>query len=407
MRKVLRYPFLTRGRPRRCAELKDIYVSHAVEVDIPEISLTETELAFQTNIVGNTEKTIDRRNYLRSHDGKLYRKLPARGLSIWGSFSGSANAPGVYLELEADLSRNHSAGKLNPVTAALHRQFDWELERESNVKSRVVSAWPNQSSCDERVIRRQADLFDELSPRITEIDEQVHWHALEMIGREKGRLLIIGGEMHIQCMPPAWVVDPVDDRSNITVTVGIATSFDGYDPNLGRRYFALDRLAEAQEYVDICMKRTSQEPRAYWRQDFIGAFETYMSDGLEMNQEARELDRLGFAFAVEAARRIRSKPDEADRLTGNLIAAVAEGLEAARATNHVLGTVGEISHLVHDLADAWEVLGMPTAYCVAGPCKARFGRLAAIRARELADGVGINLDVSPFRTAQNTAGRQL
>lgn len=407
MKLTIDYPFLTRGRPRRCDEAKDIYLTMRADIEVPDISLSEMETVFETpKHEFNSNKPfvgrrVDERACLKSYDGRLFRKVSMPLGASWyqRSFSGEPHPIGkIEFGSDLNLGLSHREG-LNPITAALRNQFDWMLESKSAVDSGEVTAWPRKAVKWLRIAQREATLFDEVVKEISDLDEDCTSRSLEMISAESKRLLMTKEGLWIACGPPCWVVDLKHGAAKDEFTLYLGVLPTHLDAKLERRYFSLDRLDDAKAYAKWCAGTGNRERCQYFHREASSQVEVSGSPLLSFDQDNYDLDRLSLLFAMESARRIRSRPDSEDLLDDRLRQAVVTGYAAVAGTNHVLGEFAEISHLAHELADAWQTLKMPAAYISTGTSRAAFGPPAANRLRSLADQRDITVDISPITIA--------
>nr|WP_250807613.1 hypothetical protein [Neorhizobium tomejilense] len=401
MKMEIDYPFLTRGKPRRCGAVKDIYVTMRTTVDVPVVSISDMDTVLDTpkHFFRHDRPFVGQRcqvgDQLKSFDGRLFRKVDAPPGFTWNRrpFSNESH-PVERSEHGSLINLAVYREGLNPITSAIRNQFEWILESESGIDSGEVNAWPNERGKWLRTMKRSETIFGDMVADITEIDEEIHGRGLEMLAAETGRLVMADGELWITCGPPCWVVDLNRNAAKDEVTIYLGVLPTGIDAKMERRYFSLDRLDEAREYASWCVGTGQRDRRRFSYAAATGDFDMAApSDLLAFDQDAYELERLSLLFAMESARRVRSKPELWDLLDGRQRVAVGDGYLALAATNHLLGKRADIVHLAHDLTDAWQALKMPAAYITTGASKAEYGRAAADRIRSLADGTDIAVDI--------------
>ncbi|MCS4089345.1 hypothetical protein [Rhizobium sp. BK176] len=414
----LRYPFLTTGIPKRNTRRRDLYMAISMTVDIPDISARETEVAFKTarkcrinfeqnayvngeykpawhHVVEHTGGTV-----LRTFGGKLYRRIgterdivadPRERIFFNLGRAFPHGIGGLDLEYGANISFAET-GSSNAMSAALIRQWDWELERTSISDGRVVNAWPMALGGLTRHGSRENLDFRGAMADIRDIDAEASDRSLAMIGHQARRLLAIDGEVWMACRPPALVVD-VDENQPLA-TLSLAHAHDGFDAKLSRRYFALNDLEAAREYLRDCVAKRPRERCEYQALEALPSYELLVPEIAEYDAEGEELSRIGYALASECARFI-ARTDE--WIEGNKRDSLDAAMQAVSETNYALGVFGDVTPFVDDLCGAWDYLGRPTTFCHVGPAPARkrFGDMLIKRALKLGDNAVIDLGSRP------------
>lgn len=414
----LRYPFLTTGIPKRNTRRRDLYMAISMTVDIPDISARETEVAFKTT--RKCRINFEQNGYvngvykpawhhvaehtggieLRTYEGKLYRRIGTEREIVADpreriNFNlGRAFPHGIgdnELEHGADISFADT-GTSNALTAALIRQWDWELERASVSDGRVVNAWPMTIAGMTRHGSREKMDFRDVMAEIRDIDVEASDRSLAMIDHQARRLLAIDGEIWMACRPPSLVVDVNEDH--LLATLSLAHAHDGFDPKLSRRYFALNDLDAAREYLRQCVTKPPRERGVYQALEAIPPFDLISPEIAEYDADGEELSRIGYALASECSRYI-TRTDK--WIEGNKRDSLDAAMLAISETNFALGQFGDVTPFVEDLCAAWDYLGRPSTFCHVGPAPARkrFGDMIIKRALKLGDNAVIDLGSSP------------
>jgi hypothetical protein len=311
---------------------------------------------------------------------------------------------------------------INGVGAALERQFEWQLERQSGIDSRMVTSWPTGSNPENRNIAR-ATIFQDVVGGIDHIDEDIHAESMRMLDVQATRLLLIDDELWITTKPPVWRVDAVrywgaDEHTEVSLS--LAHAYDGFDRKLTRRDFALDDFEAAKALFDRYSPKAKSSK--YKRFTAIPRFEAADVSEMRCDADAAEMNRIGYAITTEFTRfehlveraNWAMGNNQLDRVLGSskeqrlLFERISYGddagamLEEAKAatmsTNYILGRMGEISHLTTDLCDLWSRSGYHGSYVDVSPWPARFSRLVDERTRELAENAVIDIGFLPSAT---------
>jgi hypothetical protein len=368
-------------------------MTYQLFVDVPELSARETEVAFtipstvkiETDAKGSViaEGQYAANGEVRTHDGTLYRHVGRPGAWLQEAFSREKQS--VNPEFGTLIAADPAKFTFNILGAPLQRQFEWQLERRSGIDSLLVSSWPMGSNPLNRSVARNS-LFQDVADKIDDIDMDVHAESLEMLHTQASKLLLIDGECWIASKPPVWRVDVFDDGFTQFVTLALAHAYEGLDRKLPRREFSLDDLEAAEAYFHKCMPRAKSEKRTHRFLKSIPTIDPNGTRDFSWDAEATELARVGYAVATELGR-FSQLSDPAN------IAVVNEALAAARSTNYILGTMGEISHLTPALCELWRNTGFHASFIDVDPAPTRLGRLVVDGIHELVDNSPIRLDV--------------
>jgi hypothetical protein len=411
----LKYPFLTSGIPKRNANRRDLYMAISMAVEIPEVSTDETQLAFRTaekfvlSHLGHRYENGEWVNQhykvevvhggvdLRTYDGRLYRPIgnereileDTRSADKLGrAFPQSIGERG--LEYGADISMR-TTGSSNPLSAALVRQWDWELERASVSEGRVVNAWPTAMSGVTRHGSREAADFRSIMSELREVDGDASERSLRMIDHQTRRLLAIEGEIWMACRPPSLVVDIEERGSNeVFGSLSLAHAHDGLDPRLSRRYFDLGDLERARDYLQQCVRKPQRERGEYQCREILPRYEDFAPEFTGYDADAQELARIGYALASECHRHLARTSKQIGSVNQDTLDAA---MRAVVETNYVTGEFGEVAPFVEDLCAIWHDLGRPSTFFEVGPAPARkrFGDMMIERAQKLVENAPIDL----------------
>ena len=197
------------------------------------------------------------------------------------------------------------------------------------------------------------------------------------------------------CRPPCFVVE-VEDRGEIFGTLTLAHAYDGLDTKLSRRYFALNDLESAREYLQRCARKPKRERGDYQLYEAIPQHDVVAPEFAEYDADGDELSRIGYALASECSRYVaRTSTWIEDKKQDSLDAA----MRAAEETNYATGEFGDVTPFVEDLCAIWNDLGRPSTFCEIGPhpARKRFGDMMIKQAWKLIENAPIDLGaVHPF-----------
>lgn len=408
----LRYPFLTSGVPKRNTRRRDLYMAISMPVDVAEVSESETELAFKTDRKCRLHFELDcYRNgvfvpashhvavhtggiALRTYNGKLYRRIGTEREIVADSRAnfklGRAFPHGIgdtELEYGANISYADT-GSSNALSAALIRQWDWELERASVSDGRVVNAWPMAMAGVTRHGSRENMDFRDVMSEIRDIDGEASERSIGMIEHETRRLLAVNGDIWMTCRPPCFSVDVDEQHSLATLT--LAHAHDGLDPKLSRRYFAITELDAAREYLQQCVRKPNRERGELQALEAIPPFDLIFPEIAEHDADGEELARIGYALASECFRYIARTGKQVEGTKSDSLDAA---MRAIAETNYVMGEFGDVTPFVADLCGIWDDLGRPSTFCDVGPAPARkrYGDMMIKRALHLLDNAPTDL----------------
>ena len=397
------FPILTKGTPLRCSSRRDILVSLPVTFDVPEVSVRDTEIAFETHedfsvvrYLGQTESRKQAQPFqMREYDGALYRRV---GLVPQLAFifpdASKLSDPGTDISVSPT---KHG----NPITSAIRRQHEWHLEKQSSGQSAALGAWP-QGKANAREFLRSMNDFRTLAPTIPDLDEELVEISRRMIEVQTCRMLVIDGELWMASKPPSWRVQ-VALEQDVDVRLDLAVAIDGFDPMLARRHFPLDRLDEARAYGEKCAAANSTDRHmTYSRREYVVDYDAGTPDLLDFDADGEDLARIGYALAMEIKRASYREHEKIAQL-GDLRQVLDEAFDATMETNYVLGEMGDIVPHVDDLCTIWKKLSRPISYCESGVSGRRFGDLLLKRVKALSENapisIGLAVSSGPVETA--------
>ncbi|MBY3151284.1 hypothetical protein HFO56_02645 [Rhizobium laguerreae] len=389
-------PFLTKGKPKRCASERDIYVTMPTTIDVPEVFPSQTETAFETfehyalfaGSVGDPNK-VRSGIELRAYEGRLYRKLFDVGSIADAAFHIAFDDTTNPKADDQDVSISTGFGYYgtNPLAGTLRRQIEWDLEKTSVSDGNVVLAWPTGSGPTTRLRNRNAAEFPSLAPSIEGIDDYVTETSMKRIEAQSAKLLVIGQDLWVACRPPCWRVEVNEDQ----VKIDLAIAIEGFDPLLSRRHFSLDRLEDARGYARKCAKANAVEGVQPALVEYIVDYDAPMPELMEFDADTEELSRIGYALAGECMRYGRGNVIWMNNLDRGLRQSLFAAYAATMETDYVQGRMGDVTPYIGDLCAVWRNFNRPLKYCELGPVRGKSGNLMIKEAKSLLENAPINL----------------
>lgn len=392
-------PFLTRGKPKRCASARDIYVTMPVTIEVPEVFESQTEVAFETferyalfadpdtneDLMEKVQSGVE----LRAHEGRLYRKLFDVGSVADAAFhiAFDNNTDPKSVDPDAAISTGFGYYGANPLAGALRRQIEWDLEKTSVGDSNVVLAWPTGAGTTARLRARGNAEFPKVAATIEDIDGTVSEKSMRRIETQSAKLLVIGKDLWVACRPPCWRVEATENQ----VTIDLAIAIEGFDPVMSRRHFQIDRLEDARDYARKCARANVVEGVEPSLVEFVVVYAAPMPELLEFDADTEELSRIGYALAVECMRYGSGNRGWMEKLPGGLRESLFAAYAAAMETDYVQGRMGDITPYVEDLCSVWRRFNRPGRYCEIGPVRGKAGDLMIREARSLMENAPITL----------------
>lgn len=392
-------PFLTRGKPKRCATERDIYVTMPMTVDVPEVFESQTEVAFETYeryalcADPNTEESmldkVQSGVELRAFEGRLYRKLFDVGSVADSAFhiAFDNNTDPKGDDPDVGISTGLGYYGANPLAGALRRQIEWDLEKTSVGDSNVVLAWPTGDGATARVRARGSAEFPKVAASIEDLDGTVSEKSMRRIEIQSSKLLVICQDLWVACRPPCWRVEVNEHQ----VTIGLAIAIEGFDPIMSRRHFPLDRLEDAREYARKCAKANAVEDVQPTLVEYVVDYVAAMPELLEFDADTEELSRIGYMLAAECMRYGTANRAWMDKLPNGLRESLFAAYAATMETDYVVGRMGDMTPYIEDLCSVWRRFNRPGRYCELGPLRGKAGDLMIKEARAMMENAPINL----------------
>lgn len=378
------YPLLFKARPPRVTRDKDVFVSTAGVYDIPEVSLSDMPVIFQSGEAFavkhdfvREKKVVKRPHEARMLDGILYRPVCEAfdndaATALFGSAfpksltSTSDPAHHANISLATDtLPRAANS----PLTRPLYEQLHWRLSCEQVEKRRLDDLWPPLESArnklgPHRLIpagttwSRNHMSFDDVRRDLKQVDEAQLAYCHAAFHKHMERFVIADGQLWQRSRGPVFKVQV--DRAYPGVTVTMAHAPEWHDTRLNVRYFDLRDREVAFECAEQLTRelRENIEDELYHKPvyDFTVPFDL---DGTApaFQSGEDELFRIACAVAAENRRFLYRNPTYADRLAPDRSAAVWRAFEEIRKTDYIFDEYGDPVDDIQANIDIWLLLG--------------------------------------------------
>ncbi|MBY3433302.1 hypothetical protein HFN89_03870 [Rhizobium laguerreae] len=386
MRIEASYPLLFKARPPRTTRDKDVFVSAKGTFDIPELTLAEMPVIFESREAFPVErgfvrrtKTVKRAHEVRMVGGALYRPLceafdeSAATMLFAEAFPRHAlktSAPAY----EADISLASDAipqwrASESPLSRLLYEQLHWRLSCEQVDKRRLDDLWPPFEYARKKLDRngtipagstyaRNYMSFEDVRRDLQQIDEPQLSYCHAAFRRHMERFVIAGGRLWQRSRGPVYKVQV--DRAYPAVTVVMTHAPDWHDTCMNVRYFDLtdrDAAFECAEQMALALRTHYTDER--YQKPYYDLTVPFDLDGSSpaFHSAGDELFRLSCAVAAENRRFLFRNPKHVDRLAPERVAAVWRAFDEVRRTDYVFEEYGDPVDDLRTNIDIWLLLG--------------------------------------------------
>lgn len=317
MQTTLKFPIHFQAKPRRARGLRDIVVSYPFDVDILEISKSETNLVFETRETfdaANNMAPVARTYQMLEREGKLYRRLATNTKIdevIRDAFSKDWHA--AQFPFNEGISLFDGNHNTNPVANALQRQIAWRLQGDSTGRDRKENTWPTAYGRSSKAWgiteTLNAHLYGNVLDQLSDIDSDAVAYFLEKFEHQAAKLLIIDGELWMESLPPSICVqyDYVANRRVASMYLSILP--EGPNRSLETVCFPLDRREEAQHYARL-LAPAIDDGRGVEVSDALVPFKADGGTLFDFSAEEVELRNLCHHLVVSNERSIRATGPE-------------------------------------------------------------------------------------------------
>jgi hypothetical protein len=380
------YPLLFKARPPRATRDKDVFVSAKGVYDLPEVSLSDMPIVFQSRDAYAVErgfvqkkKVVKRTHEARMLDGMLYRPMcgafdsDAAAMLFEEAFprhasSTSTPAYEADISLASDTIPSWSAAA-SPLSRPLYEQLFWRLSCEQVEKRRLDEMWPPFEYARKRLelnatipagstYARNFMAFEDVRRDLQQVDEAQLSYCHAAFRKHMERFVVADGQLWQRTRGPVYKVQL--DRAYPAVTVTMTHAPDWHDTRMTNRYFDLNDRDAAFEYAEQFTRalRENHKDDRYHKPvyDLTVPFDLD-DDALAFNSVEDELFRVACAVTAENRRFLYRNPKYSNRLAPDRVAAVWRAFEELRKTDYIFEEFGDPVDDIRANIDIWLYLG--------------------------------------------------
>jgi hypothetical protein len=392
MKITARLPVYVRGQPVRNNGPRDILVSTDLDWDIPEISRSEADIAFESFnafvAVTNEADPLKRPTTMEEvashvvalkYGGDLYRRLSRPGEVIRfdkafpaGHDHSWEDGVGNDISLPSFAFGGEEERMHRPFSLPVFKQHRWQLMCNSTLDTTFLNQeiWPQSFPALRNAPDRERGqyggrnsvAFEELLPKIMSYDDrQLEECRRTNIGHME-KFLLVDGELWMKTRPPVFKVERrYESAQKTSACVSVEFAPDWHDTRLANAYFGLSAVDEAFEFARsmcgaLADRKKGDNPDAIvgdvvdltCRDHIVHDPEIYAH-----SHDAEELRRVASGLAVEARRFLVRNPKWRERFAEADVAGVFQAYDAVRSTNYVLAEYGDPSEWIASTAQIW------------------------------------------------------
>jgi hypothetical protein len=382
----IKTPFHFVAIPPRWRQRNDILCSHTDSYEIATAQAADTQVVFEAFRAHDTAgRPLDRKTELRSHDGRLYRRLGrigddyvTRALSVaFAGYTLSHSADPTTLISNIDTQDARSLGAISsPIASHIDHRLSSAV---SYRKHRDISAWPRSNIVEDKTYpgfwsgTRNEIEFARVLPLVKDVETATVATAYEMARRQSERLLAIGEELWFETGPPVLAVTKrvLWDRSGPMTSWSQGPSMDirlvhaeeAYHGDLSTRYYHHSAHAEALGYAQAAhaAHEIGDLDGQYRIRDFSVATVVHDERMLEFDQRAYLVWRTGTALMKGLFHSLAYSVKPSDNDENRRIARLAPverdvffaGAALSEASNEVLGERADYAPILAGLVELW------------------------------------------------------
>ncbi|MCS4089676.1 hypothetical protein [Rhizobium sp. BK176] len=386
MKITARLPVYVRGQPVRNNGPRDILVSTDLEWDIPEISMSEADVAFESFnafvAVLDESDPLQRRSTLDAvdshvvalkHNGDLYRRVSKPGEAIRFDMAYPAghdhsweDGVGTDISLPTFSFGGDEERRHRPFSLPVFKQHLWQLKCNSVLDTTFLNheTWPQSFPA----VRDAADLGqygrrnsvsfeDVLAKLVSYDDKQLEDCRRTNVGHME-KFLLVDGQLWMKTRPPVFKVGRrYGSAHKPAACVSVDFAPDWQDTRLANAYFGLSAADEAFDYARrMCDALADRKSGAEAGEVVDATCNDHIVHDPEIHaysHEPEELRRVASGLAVEARRYLVRNESWQERFGEDAVNGVFRAYEQVRATNYVLGEYGDPSDWIESNATIW------------------------------------------------------
>lgn len=396
MRIDARLPLLVTGHPMRTKGPRDVLVSKIFQWDIPEVSLSDMPVAFET---GHAFRRIEKgftgpvQNYemkrfrhpfvLRHSQGNLYRKAADTDADLASLFSfafPTAHQSGfqpVDMSISLSPEKTHDDRGACPLSIPVYRQLKWHQNCRQVFSKNNELVWPVEIAHDRAGpwggtpdSKRNHVIFEDVVSRLPSFDHDQYDACIEMYRHHMDGFLLADGELWVRTGPPVIKVERSFETQKTDILVSLSL-FSPHDRSVPHSTFSIFEHEEAIDYANR-MKEIENADKVGDGQVFDLTVDYNAPDAslLGFDHREEELRRLSCALAVESHRFIKrnTKWVARKRIPDDVVEGILLSFDEVMATNYVTGQMGDPSPWMESNAAFWKSAGRRSGhYMFGGP----------------------------------------
>ncbi|MCS4089826.1 hypothetical protein [Rhizobium sp. BK176] len=383
----IKFPMLVRATPASSKKSERyFYGSHIHKVEVPEISLSETEIGLDavTFTAGSGARRIFPQ--LRAYDGRLYRPLGnPDGLFSAGHKDKASPGGGDYYvtsPAQADMARR-------PLAQPVEKRAQWMIDLHGADTQRNYKLWPEENRHPKPPVSRNDFLFSEAD--LKQVNEDDVAVSMRMFEAQADRLLVIGGKYWMETTMPCLNVVVFERGRGNGVTLDMGFLPLGHAGSTWMR-FPLSAFDEAHEFA--------QQMRQVWRAGEVDIGHADIADidvsavDFDHNEEAAHT--MALVVGSNLVRRSVQHEfhsvhaESAPLFTGATLQRFEAVKEAVLANNDIVGARSNLIDMTPDILELWQSVKSPRYSGLGLPPAAITPHLIA-KAVEMSENTTINV----------------
>lgn len=382
----IKFPMLVRATPASRKGERYFYGSHIHTADVPEISVSETEVGLDavTFTSGNGANRIFPQ--LRAYDGRLYRPL-GNPVGLFDAGHNDQASPGSATYYVSSPARPDMARR--PLAQPIEKRSRWMIDLHGADTQRNYKLWPEKSRHPIPPLSRNAVLFSETDLREVNGDDVAR--SMQMCEAQAGRLLVIGGKYWMETTMPCLNVVTREDGYGRAVTLDMGFIPLGHSGSTWMR-FPLSAFDEAHEFARQMLQ--------VWDGGRVDIGHADVADldlsAVEFDHNEEAAHTMALVVGSNLVRRSVQHEfhdvhaDAAPLFEGTRLRRFETVKEAILANNDIIGERSNLIDLMPDILELWQSVKRP-AYSGLGLPPAGLTPQLIAKAIEMSENTTINV----------------